>query len=85
VYAIVISKSAAKDLEKISRIHLAGLIEAIDGLAENPRPAGCKKLKGSTEPFWRIRKGEYRVVYQISDQVKIVDIRRVRHRREVYE
>lgn len=45
MYAIVISKSAAKDLEKISRIHLAGLIEAIDGLAENPRPAGCKKLK----------------------------------------
>jgi len=85
MYSIVVSKSAVKDLEKLPKAILAPIIEAIDGLAENTRPSGCKKLKGSSEEFWRIRKGDYRVVYQISDQVKIIDIRRIRHRRNVYD
>jgi mRNA interferase RelE/StbE len=85
MYAIVVSKSAAKDLEKISKTQLSAIIEAIDGLSKNPRPTGCKKLKGNIEDFWRIRKGDYRVIYQISDLVKIIDIRRIRHRRDVYE
>lgn len=54
-------------------------------LAENPRPAGCKKLSNSKEQMWRIRVGDYRLLYTIEDQVKIVDIRRVGHRKDIYD
>jgi mRNA interferase RelE/StbE len=53
-------------------------------LADNPRPAGCKKLKGYKD-YWRIRGGDWRVVYIIDDSAKRVNITRVAHRREVYE
>ncbi len=53
-------------------------------LADNPRPAGCKKLKGYKD-HWRIRAGDWRVVYIIDDAAKLVSITRIAHRREVYE
>jgi mRNA interferase RelE/StbE len=53
-------------------------------LSENPRPAGCKKLRGFKDT-WRIRIGDWRVVYLIDDVAKLVTITRVAHRREVYE
>jgi mRNA interferase RelE/StbE len=56
---------------------------AILALATNPRPDGCRKLAGSKSD-WRIRVGDYRVVYEIADEVRIVRVNRVRHRREVY-
>ncbi len=49
----------------------------------NPRPTGCKKLVGGDKQ-WRLRIGEYRVVYEIDDQAKTVDVTRITHRREVY-
>jgi mRNA interferase RelE/StbE len=55
----------------------------LQGLATNPRPSGCRKLAGSVHD-WRIRVGDYRVIYEIADAVRIVRINRVRHRREVY-
>jgi mRNA interferase RelE/StbE len=54
------------------------------GLADNPRPPGCKKLRGYRDQ-WRIRVGDWRVVYLIDDAAKLVTITRVAHRREVYE
>jgi mRNA interferase RelE/StbE len=59
--------------------------KAIDSLSHVPRPNGCKKLKGSGEDLWRIRVGDYRVIYLIADRIEVIDIRRVRHRKEVYE
>jgi mRNA interferase RelE/StbE len=53
-------------------------------LADNPRPAGCKKLKGYRDQ-WRIRIGDWRAVYLIDDTAKLVIVTRVAHRREVYE
>jgi mRNA interferase RelE/StbE len=53
-------------------------------LAENPRPHGCKKLRGYKDQ-WRIRVGDWRVLYAVDDAVKLVSITRVAHRREVYE
>ena len=53
-------------------------------LAEDPRPLGCKKLKGRKDQ-WRIRVGDYRVVYTIDDAKLLVEVTRVRHRSEVYE
>jgi mRNA interferase RelE/StbE len=53
-------------------------------LAANPRPPGCKKLKGGDNE-WRIRIGDYRVIYTIDDRSLHVDVTRVRHRSEVYD
>ena len=59
------------------------VIEAIQAFAANPRPVGCRKLTGSKHD-WRIRAGDYRVVYEIADVIRVVRVNRVRHRREVY-
>ena len=56
----------------------------IERLATSPRPPGRKKLHGGDKQ-WRIRVGDYRVVYEIDDKLKIVDVTRIAHRREVYE
>lgn len=59
--------------------------QEINKLEHNPRPHGVKKLKGKREVLWRIRVGDYRVIYSIEDVVKIVEIRRFGRRRDVYE
>jgi mRNA interferase RelE/StbE len=59
------------------------VIGAIQALARNPRPPGCRKLAGSKND-WRIRVSDYRVVYEVADEIRIVRVNRVRHRREVY-
>jgi mRNA interferase RelE/StbE len=60
------------------------IAERIEKLSHNPRPSGCKKLKGGLGE-WRIRIGDYRVVYTIDDRAKAVDVTRIAHRKEVYE
>ena len=62
---------------------MAVLDAAILALAENPRPSGCVKLSG-LENLWRVRVGDYRILYSIEDQQLIVLIVSVAHRREVY-
>jgi mRNA interferase RelE/StbE len=59
------------------------VIFAIQKLGQNPRPAGSRKLAGAHND-WRIRVGDYRVIYEITDAIRVVRINRVRHRREVY-
>ena len=56
--------------------------EAIDELSETPRPAGCKKMRGAD--LWRIRVGDYRIIYEIHDRILLIRIITVGHRREVY-
>ncbi len=85
MYKITIGSSAEKDLDKLPKGALRKIEPAIDALANEPRPNGCKKLKGTYEDLWRIRVGDYRIVYSVADKVEIIDIRRVRHRRDVYE
>jgi mRNA interferase RelE/StbE len=79
-----IKPSARKELEKLSDSLIARLAPKIDDLAADPRPSGCRKLRGYKD-FWRIRVGEYRVVYIIDDDRKMVSVTRVAHRRDVYE
>lgn len=83
MYRIEISRSAERDLRRLPRPLLERLHERIVGLRREPRPAGVKKLKGRLEG-WRMRAGQYRVLYQIDDEAQIVTILRVRHRRDVY-
>jgi mRNA interferase RelE/StbE len=63
---------------------IARIAPRLENLAANPRPPGCKKLKGGDKE-WRIRVGDYRVVYTIDDTRLMVEVTRIRHRSEVYE
>jgi mRNA interferase RelE/StbE len=83
-YAIDIKPSARKELENLSDSRIARLVPKIDGLAAVPRPRGCRKLRGYKD-LWRIRVGDYRVVYIIDDNRKTVSVTRIAHRRDVYE
>jgi mRNA interferase RelE/StbE len=83
-YAIDIKPSARTELEKLTDNLIARLMPKIEGLATQPRPAGCRKLRGYRD-LWRIRIGNYRVVYIIHDERKIVSVTRIAHRKDVYE
>ncbi|PAW87146.1 MAG: plasmid stabilization protein [Pedosphaera sp. Tous-C6FEB] len=83
MYSVLLERAAEKDLSRLSAQAHDRIIAAIQGLARDPRPPGCRKLVGSTQD-WRIRVGDYRVIYEIADVVRVVRIHRVRHRREVY-
>jgi mRNA interferase RelE/StbE len=83
MYRVLLERAAEKDLSRLSSEVHSRVIRAIQLLANNPRPSGCRKLAGSKND-WRIRVGDYRVVYEIADEIRIVRINRVRHRREVY-
>ena len=83
-YRVGIKPSASKELERLPGQLIARVIERLEALASDPRPRGCKKLKGG-DNAWRIRIGDYRAVYTIDDKRLLVDITRIRHRSEVYE
>jgi mRNA interferase RelE/StbE len=83
-YIVELKQSARKELERLPNALVARIIAKLESLEENPRPSGCKKLKGGDAEY-RIRVGEYRIVYVIDDRRIIVTITRIRHRRDVYE
>ena len=83
-YAIDIKPSARSELENLSDRLIARLVPKIEGLAANPRPSGCRKLRGYKD-LWRIRVGDYCVVYIIDDDRKMASVTRIAHRRDVYE
>jgi mRNA interferase RelE/StbE len=83
-YSVEVKVSARKELDALSDPVLVRVIRKLESLADVPRPAGCKKLKGYKD-MWRIRIGDWRVVYLIDETVKLVSIMRIAHRREVYE
>ncbi len=76
-------RSAEKELSALSSTLQARIIKAIDGLAADPRPNGCKKLTCSKNAY-RVRVGDYRIVYENYDGVLLVVVIRVANRREVY-
>ena len=79
------ARDAEKELNRLSSTIVKRIFPAIKSLAENPRPRGCKKLKGLDEDLWRIRVGDYRVVYVIEDSIKIVEVKKIGHRKEIYD
>jgi mRNA interferase RelE/StbE len=83
MYRVLLERGAERDLARLSSEIHDRVIAAIQALANNPRPPGCRKLAGSKND-WRVRVGDYRVVYEIADEIRVVRIHRVRHRREVY-
>jgi mRNA interferase RelE/StbE len=81
-YKISIKKSAAKELENIPKKNLRKIVKRIQSFAQNPRPAGSQKLSGQQQ--YRVRQGDYRVVYSVDDKDSIIDIVKIGHRRQIY-
>lgn len=81
-YELQIKPSAVKEIEKLPRKDRPRVVQKIRALAVNPRPHGCEKL--SAEEKYRIRQGDYRVVYSIDDNERVVLVVKVGHRKEVY-
>lgn len=83
-YSITFARSARKDIERIDARTVQRIFPKLENLANQPRPAGCLKLQGPSD-LWRMRVGDYRVIYSINDLTRIVDVTAIRHRREAYQ
>jgi len=83
-YKLFIKPSAAKEIEALGQKNVRQrIVNRIAGLASEPRPPGCEKLAGA-EGRYRIRQGEFRIVYAVDDPTRTVEVVKVGHRREVY-
>ena len=83
-YSLGINKAAAKELENVAgKKDRRRIVDRIQNLAQNPRPAGVERLSGTTEKY-RIRQGYYRVIYEIDDKALTVSIVKIGHRKDIY-
>ena len=81
-YAVAILRRAQREIATIPTTSLPRIRDAIRSLGGEPRPTGCRKLAG--REGWRIRVGDYRVIYEIDDDERVVTILHVGHRRDIY-
>ena len=82
-YAVSFARSARKQLQVLDRALALRIVGRVESLAVMPRPVGCVKLEGGVG-LWRIRVGDYRVIYEIDDDHRRIDVSAVRHRRDAY-
>ena len=82
-YKIYFRKSAAKELGKLPNPTVQKVIKRIEALAIDPRPVGCEKLTG--QGFYRVRQGNYRIIYSIQDDELTVWVVKVSHRKDIYK
>ena len=82
MYRIILRPSAARQARRLPRRDYERIAKAIDTLAEDPRPHGIEKLQGAS--LWRLRIGDYRVIYAIDDEQMLITVVRIGHRREIY-
>ena len=82
MYRIDVRRRAQRALDKLPKSDFQAVIEAISGLAQTPRPRGIEKVKSTG--LWRIRQGDYRIIYAIDDNERLITVVRVGHRREIY-
>lgn len=83
-YRILISKKAAKELRKLPKQAVKAIAATIDQLSTDPRPDGCKKLEAYLNAY-RVRVGNYRIVYSVEDKELLVEVIRVGDRKEIYK
>ena len=81
-YRLVIKPSASKELEGLPKQDRKRVVARIEGLAKVPRPVGCEKLSGNEQ--YRLRQGNYRILYSIDDNILIVAVVKIGHRKDVY-
>ena len=82
MYKIELRRKAKNSLDKLPKGDFNAVLDAVKGLANTPRPKGVEKIKSAG--LWRIRQGDYRIVYSIDDSQKTVTTLRIGHRREIY-
>ncbi|RYD27933.1 MAG: type II toxin-antitoxin system RelE/ParE family toxin [Verrucomicrobiaceae bacterium] len=82
-YKVEVNKSASRDIRGIDRKWVPKILLAVEALGTDPRPVGCLKLVGS-EYTYRIRVGDYRVIYELHDHMLIILVVRIRHRGDAY-
>jgi mRNA interferase RelE/StbE len=82
-FQITFARSARKELEHLRDPLLSRIFRSIEALGRNPRPPGCRRLEGADD-LWRVRVGDYRIVYSIDDARRLIDISAIRHRSDVY-
>ncbi|MBM3298053.1 MAG: type II toxin-antitoxin system RelE/ParE family toxin [Candidatus Aminicenantes bacterium] len=82
-YEVLIKRSAANELSGIPKRNLRRIVERIRSLSDEPRPHGCQKL--SAQERYRIRQGDYRIVYSIDDAAKTIEVFKIGHRSEIYK
>jgi mRNA interferase RelE/StbE len=83
LYEVYLEHTAERDLKKLPGEIFHRMINHIKSLAEIPRPLGCRKI-ASTKHDWRIRVGDFRIIYEIDDKAQTVRVMRIRYRREAY-
>ncbi|MBC7170196.1 type II toxin-antitoxin system RelE/ParE family toxin [Candidatus Bipolaricaulota bacterium] len=81
-YRVLVKPSAVRELEAVPRKGRKLLAERIQGLGATPRPPGCEKLSGGDR--YRVRQGDYRIIYSVDDDQQVVRVIKVGHRREMY-
>ena len=82
MYRIELRRKAQRSLDRLPKGDFNAIVGAMKDLANTPRPKGVEKIKAAG--LWRIRQGDYRIVYSVDDSQKTVTILRIRHRREIY-
>ena len=82
-YKILIKASAVKELKKIPKKNLSKVTERINSLAIDPSPPGCEKL--TVQNAYRLRQGSYRIIYTIDDEILVILVIKVGHRRDIYK
>ena len=82
-YKLVFKKSVSKDLRPIPNKDVALILQRIKELQENPRPVGSEKLSGQER--YRVRHGVYRIIYEVVDELLVVTVVKVGHRKDVYK
>ncbi|OQX20050.1 MAG: addiction module toxin RelE [Desulfobulbaceae bacterium A2] len=82
-YNILWKQSAAKELKRLDRTIISRVTDAVEALANDPHPDGCRKLQGA-EHLWRIRIGDYRVIYSVDAGVLCIEVIKVAHRQSAY-
>ena len=81
-YNLITKKSAERELRATPKQDMRRIVARIQGLAQDPRPSGCEKL--SERERYRVRQGDYRIIYAVDDESRTVEIVKIGHRREVY-
>ncbi len=83
MYELRLARSARKELDALPDTVVVRIARSLDTLSLAPRPRGCKKLRGTVD-LWRIRVGAYRIVYRVDDAARLIEIRAIGDRKDVY-
>jgi mRNA interferase RelE/StbE len=83
-YQLLYTTRAEREIAKLPRQVIPRILEATLALASEPRPPGCKKLRGIPNA-WRVRVGDYRILYEVNDSARVIRVARAGHRRDIYE